>query len=150
MSTGKPRKAVRKMAEQNEYCFMGKDWFWSLIIGELGKEKSMNKQIEEMAKDLAESIVWDNEDILTIDCYRTARMLSDKYRKSTDVAREIFAEIEQEIAAALKSNYKVLPQVIDSYELYHTVQGKISALRGIEGFIAELKKKYESENSDVK
>ena len=70
------------------------------------------------------------------------------YRKASDVAREIFEEIEQEIAAALKSNYKVLPQVIDSYEIYHTVKGKISALCGIDGFIAELKKKYESEGKE--
>ena len=59
-----------------------------------------------------------------------------------EVAREIFEEIEQEITEALKSNYKVLPSLEFSNELYNGVRGKIDALRGIEGFIAELKKKY--------
>jgi hypothetical protein len=59
--------------------------------------------------------------------------------------KEIFAEIEREVEEALKSNYKVLPGFVDCDELYHMVQGKISALRGIEGFIEELKKKYAEE-----
>ena len=60
----------------------------------------------------------------------------------TEVAREIFEEIDKEIEEALKSNYKVLPQLEFSNELYNSVRGKIDALRGIESFIAELKKKY--------
>ena len=67
------------------------------------------------------------------------------YRKTSDVAREIFEEIEKQIEEALKSNYKVLPQLEFSNELYNSVRGKIDALRGIEGFIAELKKKYTEE-----
>ena len=61
---------------------------------------------------------------------------------TADVAREIFEEIETEITEALKSNYKVLPEIEASDELYHCVHGKISALCGIDGFIEELKKKY--------
>ncbi len=59
-----------------------------------------------------------------------------------EVAREIFEEIHKEIEEALKSNYKVLPQVEQSEELYYRVKGKIDALRGIDDFLAELKKKY--------
>ena len=62
-----------------------------------------------------------------------------------EVAREIFEEIEQEINAALQSNYKVLPQIEQSESLWNRVNGKIDTLRGIDGFIAELKKKYTEE-----
>jgi hypothetical protein len=59
-----------------------------------------------------------------------------------EVAREIFEEIEREITDALKSNYKVLLQVEESEALWNNVNGKINALRGIEYFMEELKKKY--------
>lgn len=55
---------------------------------------------------------------------------------------EIFTEIQAEIKAALDSNYKALPQVEMSEELWYCVRGKIDALRGIDDFIDELKKKY--------
>lgn len=67
-----------------------------------------------------------------------------------EVAREIFAEIEREITDALKSNYKVLPQVEESEALWNNVNGKINALRGIEYFIAELKEKYTEGQNDEK
>ena len=72
-------------------------------------------------------------------------LIQDGYRKASEVAREIFEEIEKEIEEALKSNYKVLPRLEISNELYNSVRGKIDALRGIEGFLAELKKKYTEE-----
>ena len=59
-----------------------------------------------------------------------------------EVAREIILEIEKEITDALKSNYKVLPLIEESEALWNNVNGKINALRGIEYFIDELKKKY--------
>ena len=62
-----------------------------------------------------------------------------------EVAREIFEEIEREITDALKSNYKVLPQIELSEALWNNVNGKINALRGIEYFMEELKKKYTGE-----
>ena len=65
----------------------------------------------------------------------------EQYIKS-EVAREIFAEIEAEIKEALNSNYRARPHIAESEELYHIVEGKISALSGMEDFIAELKKKY--------
>ena len=54
---------------------------------------------------------------------------------------KIFAELEGEIKLALDSNYKARRQVEISDALYYTVSGKISALRGIDDFLAELKKK---------
>lgn len=88
----------------------------------------MNREIEEMAKDLAYSIVWDDEDIMTVDGYKTALALRGKgYRRATDVAREIFAEID-----------KIALMHIDRYGrlLIHSDE------------YAELRKKYESEGEE--
>ena len=60
----------------------------------------------------------------------------------SEVAREIFEEIEREINDAAQSNYKVLPLIEESEALWNRVNGKIDALRGIGGFIDELKEKY--------
>jgi hypothetical protein len=67
----------------------------------------------------------------------------------SEVAREIFEEIEREINDALQSNYKVLPQIEESEALWNRVNGKIDALRGIRGFIDELKEKYTEEQSNA-
>ena len=66
-----------------------------------------------------------------------------------EVAREIFEEIESEIVAALQSNYRlkqecVEKQLPDNFVSYMR-EGKIAALRGIEAFVEELKKKYTNE-----
>ena len=66
-----------------------------------------------------------------------------------EVAREIFEEIEREITDALKSNYKVLPQLEESEAMWNNVNGKINALRGIEYFIEELKKKHTGERHET-
>ena len=72
--------------------------------------------------------------------------LVDARRKTeVEVAREIFAEIEAEIKEALESNYRARPHIAESEELYHIVDGKITALSGMQDFIAELKKKYTEE-----
>jgi len=66
----------------------------------------------------------------------------------SEVVKEIFEEIEQEIAEALKSNYRVLEAYDDGrcneyiLELVNRVKGKIAALRGIDDFIDELEMKY--------
>lgn len=84
-----------------------------------------------------------------LDCgsYHEAEALYNAgYRKSTDVAEEIFAEIEKEIELALDCNYKVKR---DSQDMNDTlviyVEGKIDCLRGLLGYIAELKEKYTEE-----
>jgi hypothetical protein len=69
----------------------------------------------------------------------------------SDVARKICCEIEEEIVAALESNYRALKEWGDGrcndyiLEMVNRIKGKIDALRGIEGFIAELKNKYTEE-----
>lgn len=60
---------------------------------------SRDKQIEEMAKDIACKTAWDEDEIPTVNCLETAkRLYCEGYRKSTDVAEEIFAEIEKQLA----------------------------------------------------
>ncbi len=72
-----------------------------------------------------------------------------------EVAREIFAEIELEVKEALDSNYKErdtrlkdkhkkreIPPCYCGDEIICVCDGKITALRGIEHFLVELKKKY--------
>ena len=64
-----------------------------------------------------------------------------------DEVAKIFEEIELELVAALESNYKWIREhnVIGntvSGSVMQRVYGKIDALRGIEGFIEELKEKY--------
>jgi hypothetical protein len=58
---------------------------------------------------------------------------------------KIFEEIEKEIEEALKSNYEARRVYNPTDEFGMWVQGKIDALRGIEYFLAELKKKYTEE-----
>jgi hypothetical protein len=65
-----------------------------------------------------------------------------------EVANKICCEIEEEIVAALESNYRALKEWDDGrcndyiLEMVNRIQGKIDALRGIEAFVEELKKKY--------
>ena len=85
-----------------------------------------------------------------VGCYILGCKEGDKVKRM--VAREIFEEIESEIELALESNRKAKREHIDkNYYCLHAeflsaVQGKIDALRGIDDFIAELKKKYTEEN----
>lgn len=64
----------------------------------------------------------------------------------TEVAREIFAEIKEEIQSALRNNYNVRSKRIEKHGtsdgFISVVDGKILALRGIDDFIDELKNKY--------
>ena len=68
-----------------------------------------------------------------------------------EVAREICCEIEEEIVADLESNYRALKEWDDGrcndyiLEMVNRIKGKIDALRGVEAFVAELKKKYTEE-----
>lgn len=65
-----------------------------------------------------------------------------------EVVRKICCEIESEIVAALESNYKARaerirnPRIDTADEFISYIDGKIAALRGIEDFVEELKKKY--------
>lgn len=66
-----------------------------------------------------------------------------------EVAREICCKIEEEIVAALESNYRARKEHLERHaelaydtELLLEINGKINALRGMEAFVEELKKKY--------
>lgn len=66
-----------------------------------------------------------------------------------EVANKICCEIEEEIVAALESNYRARREHIERYaelaydtELLLEINGKINALRGMEAFVEELKNKY--------
>lgn len=65
-----------------------------------------------------------------------------------EVVNKICCEIEEEIVAALESNYRALKEWDDGrcndyiLEMVNRIKGKIDALLGIEGFVEELKKKY--------
>lgn len=60
----------------------------------------MNKQIEEMAYEIYETLMFEAEYPLSgMDCANIADLLVKRkgYRKASDVAREIFEEIDNEI-----------------------------------------------------
>ena len=82
---------------------------------------SRDKQIEEMTK-----IIWDNPNMYDLPSAEdVAFALYDAgYRKASDVAREIFEEIDT---------------LCDKYPTIRTLGGKT---------FAELRKKYESEGAD--
>ena len=110
-----------------------------------------NEQIEEMA-----NIIFESSPIPSVwrsDATKFAESLYNAgYRKASEVAKEIFEEIDREICLALESNYKarnrrqmiVIPHGSSTFdrEFIEYVSGKIDALRGINDFFAELKKKY--------
>mgnify|MGYP003288685788 CR=1 FL=1 len=79
-----------------------------------------DKQIKEMARDIACNIAWDEDEIPTVNCLETAkRLYCEGYRKASEVAREIFELVECAFSPALDYN---------GYT--------------IKAYIAELKKKY--------
>ena len=97
---------------------------------ELAKAKS-EREIEIVSESFVAAMAdWDK---------RAKRFVQIQYAKT---ATEICYEIKKEISAALHNNYRVRGELDASEELYYIVNGKISALRGIEGFVEELKKKY--------
>lgn len=101
---------------------------------------SRENQIEEMAKDIACKIAWDEDEIPTVNCLETAkRLYCEGYRKSTDVAEEIFAELDTFIVT----------KVIDHGTLKYDIGDKYKALKQKYSValptIAELKKKYTEE-----
>ena len=109
------------------------------------------KQIEEMAFDIIKATCPLGVKDLTKQYYKT--VATDLYelhgwRKASEVASEIFEEIEQEIKLALDSNYKARGKLLRKFPQEHneifmgSLNGKIDALRGIDDFIVELEKKY--------
>ena len=64
----------------------------------------------------------------------------------SEVAREIFAEIEKKIKTSI-TNFleEINKEHIQDTPLYDRCSGAVFALRNIEDFLAELKKKYTEE-----
>lgn len=94
------------------------------------------KQNEEMAEIIGALRFHNTSD------YIAERLYNAGYRKQSNVAREIFEEMENVINNELQNNCKVLPQFEFSNELWNKVSGRIEALKEICDFIAELKNKY--------
>lgn len=94
------------------------------------------KQIEEMTNKIYETLMLEAECPLSgMDCAIIADLLVNKgYRKATDVAREIFAEIEQTAKSAL---------ILLKFERDEDIRTiKSECYEDLLGYIAELKKKY--------
>lgn len=98
----------------------------------------MNREIEEMANTLYGYSIDTKED-----CEFVAKLLyANDYRKSTDVAREIFADIEQHLEKQIKA---ILMFGKDDDDFY---SGELHALNVLQNYIKAVKKKYESEGAD--
>ena len=109
------------------------------------------QELDELAEEHSDLIVEKDElfDIaekqkVEIEALKIAneKMYSAIEETKAEVVREIFEELEREINDALQSNYKDLPLIEQSEALWNRVNGKIDCLRGIDGFIDELKEKY--------
>ena len=114
------------------------------------REALLNEIQEEVDYEL--SVHTDNETKWMCGGLRVA-MRDIRNRPTADVVprddvRRIFEEIEQELVAALESNYRVYREHLEKYgdksdlEFLCICNAKINTLRGIEGFIEELKEKY--------
>ena len=84
----------------------------------------MNKQIEEMTK-----IIWDNPNMYDLPSAEDVafELYNADYRKASEVAREIFSEIEKYL----------IPHRLGAFNCIY-----------LNDVLAELKKKYESEGVD--
>ena len=104
----------------------------------------MEKQIEKIANDLRDLDNLQYNPNYTANYQRAVGLHSLGYRKQSDTAREIFAQLEEEIEPALASNYRVYEKYLNAQDspTLLRIGGKIDALRGIYCFIEDLKKKY--------
>jgi hypothetical protein len=102
-----------------------------------------NKQIEKMAK-----VIENKTKLSIIISTAIAEVLTvEGYRKASDVAREIFEEVDKKVKASLTIHLEEInKEHIKDTPLYDRHSGIIFALRQIEDFLAELKKKYIGED----
>lgn len=112
------------------------------------REALLNEIQEEVDYEL--SVHTDNETKWMCGGLRVA-MRDIRNRPTADVVPrdeviKIFEEIEQELVAAFEGNHKVRDELLAKknipYEMVACIDGKLNALRGIEGFIKEFKEKY--------
>lgn len=108
------------------------------------------KQIEEMemANEIYETLMLEAECPLSgMDCAIIADLLVNKgYRKQSDVAREIFEEIEKKVKASIVIYFEDMnKEHIKDTPLYDRCSGSVFAFKNMEDFLAQLKKKWEVE-----
>ena len=100
-------------------------------------DMNKDKQIEEMAKDI--DVICDA--FGRVNFYRTAELLTAKgYRKASDVAREIFEEIENALELLQRCVEEGRKNDGIKYQQLH--DGRILSIEAVEYFVDELKNKY--------
>lgn len=101
----------------------------------------MNNRIEEIKKDLIE--IFDEEyskrNLITPQ-FTAEHLIAKGYRKQSEVAREIFEEIEKEVASKIPMKIQLFKDDRDFEGGF--INGKTDALFDVLVLIAELKKKY--------
>ena len=104
------------------------------------------KQIEEMAKDLRTLDCLQYNPKYSIECQRAMGLYALGYRKSKDVAEEIFTEIEEKVKRSIAIYVEEMnKEHIKDTPLYNRCSRIALAFQNMAGFIAELKKKYTEE-----
>ena len=130
------------------------DW----LIRGIPKEQLKREKQEAILSAYLELCMTYDEETKSIDFDATAeKMVAAGYRKSTDLAEEIFAEIEKTLNRKLsrsKPRYEELNCNEGSLSIWgHKdmgyFQGIISTAEDIQDFIAELKKKYIGKDTNV-
>ena len=102
-------------------------------------KEQIKELIDEMSYDLAECHVDYLDDAKLYTDYDTMaqKMVSRGYRRQSEVAREIFEEIEKFILTCIENDEKVSNSGDDEY-----YDGRFMAFKIIEEHLATLKKKY--------
>lgn len=111
---------------------------------------SRDKQIEEMADEI--KIAHDEQKYLTSDKSIKAiakHLYNSGYRKSTDLAEEIFAEIEEIVAKEIHRCDSMRAKEKDATERIYWEGGRHS-LQQARYWLAELKKKYIGKDINVR
>lgn len=116
------------------------------------ENSKLEKQIEEMADEIYETLMLEAECPLSgMDCAIIADLLVKRkgYRKSSDVAREIFEEIEKmlnmQAIIVCQTRQTVMKADAPALSYMAMLDGRIYSIRVVEEHIAELKKKYMGE-----
>jgi hypothetical protein len=122
----------------------------------VSKQRREYLKFKPFADDLRNAESWCELDGV-LNRYQTVKNLSKMgYRKSSEVAREIFEEIEEllnlqaKIVCETRDKYRETDEPILSF--IAMLDGRIYSLRVVEEHIAELKKKYtesEKDNGEV-
>ena len=107
-----------------------------------------DKQIDEMYKDVKciHRCFLEDDDFDYLDEYIAVKLYKKGYRKSTDLAREIFEEIEGNILHIVNHKFIECQRHHEHNSYTQMLQAQISVLRILLNYIAELKKKYAEED----